>query len=375
MTLPKRDKYGKFISAKASKPSNKPSKKPKLTAQQIASKSSKTSSNLPTTHAAMVIDCSGSMQGIWPTTLSELKRNVNTIRGESIRTGQGTTLTATAFGSHVKALFTGEPIQDAKLPENLYPNMGWTALYDAVDSTIERLSKLPSSDETSFIVIVLTDGEENQSRVQANELRNMIQRLQRTDRWSFAFLVPPGQKSLITTTLGLPSGNVVEWEQTDRGARTASASVTRGLSSYYSMRSSGQRSTKGFFTTDLSKVDASAVKRKLVDISKEVKIWPVPRETTIQDFVEDKLGTGRYVLGSAYYQLSKDELVESTKDILVAEKGKKTIYGGYNARTLLGLPTGDVKLRPGNHANLDIFVQSRSVNRKLVRGTKLVVRV
>jgi hypothetical protein len=41
---------------------------------------------------------------------------------------------------------------------------------------------------------------------------------------------------------------------------------------------------------------------------------------------------------------------------------------------MIGLPANaDAKVEPGNHANYDIFVQSTSVNRKLPRGTKLIV--
>lgn len=35
-------------------------------------------------------------------------------------------------------------------------------------------------------------------------------------------------------------------------------------------------------------------------------------------------------------------------------------------------PSFDAQVKPGNHANFDIFVQSTSFNRKLVRGTKLL---
>jgi hypothetical protein len=46
------------------------------------------------------------------------------------------------------------------------------------------------------------------------------------------------------------------------------------------------------------------------------------------------------------------------------------MYSGSDARTLIGLPTsGNARLHPGNHGNYDIFIQSTSINRKLVGGT------
>ncbi len=55
------------------------------------------------------------------------------------------------------------------------------------------------------------------------------------------------------------------------------------------------------------------------------------------------------------------------------EKGKKAIWGGKEARHLIGLPDDkDAKVTAGNMSNYDIFIQSTSVNRILVRGTKLI---
>jgi len=54
------------------------------------------------------------------------------------------------------------------------------------------------------------------------------------------------------------------------------------------------------------------------------------------------------------------------------EKGKSEVYGP-DARDLIGLPAGGTeKVIPGNHANYDIYIQSTSNNRRLVRGTKLI---
>lgn len=54
------------------------------------------------------------------------------------------------------------------------------------------------------------------------------------------------------------------------------------------------------------------------------------------------------------------------------EKGKGSVYGGEDARRLLDLPDHVTKVRPGNHANFDIFIQSTSINRKLKNGTRVI---
>lgn len=40
---------------------------------------------------------------------------------------------------------------------------------------------------------------------------------------------------------------------------------------------------------------------------------------------------------------------------------------------MLGLPDFEVKVNPASYGQYDIFVQSTSVNRKLIKGTKLLV--
>jgi len=53
-----------------------------------------------------------------------------------------------------------------------------------------------------------------------------------------------------------------------------------------------------------------------------------------------------------------------------------SIYGGHEARGIIGIPTNQlVRLKPGNHQNWKIFVNSTSVNRKLVRGTDVLYQV
>ena len=48
------------------------------------------------------------------------------------------------------------------------------------------------------------------------------------------------------------------------------------------------------------------------------------------------------------------------------------VYGGAEAREILGLPGTDIKVKPTDFSDWDIFVQSTSNNRKLVVGTNLL---
>ena len=65
-----------------------------------------------------------------------------------------------------------------------------TALWDSVDTLIDLLSNTPDANDlqTSFLVMIITDGEENASKkTTASKLAERIKKLQATDRWSFTF--------------------------------------------------------------------------------------------------------------------------------------------------------------------------------------------
>lgn len=79
-----------------------------------------------------------------------------------------------------------------------------------------------------------------------------------------------------------------------------------------------------------------------------------------------------YHKGTGFYQLSKSEkAVQDYKIIVARNKSTGAVYGGIKQiRQLLGLPeSGTISLRPGDHGDWDLFIQSTSTNRVLMPGT------
>lgn len=302
------------------------------------------------TNVVLVTDESGSMQPFTRAVIEQAQKQLNAIpRGNPVKFIQFSTYT--------------QRCPCAPTPHS-YRASGGTALWDAIDGAI----MLVDDGRTPALVIILTDGEENSSTVVSGPtLAKRIRQLQATDRWTFAFQVPKGYKNALVRQLGIPSGNVTEWEQTDEDFARVSHSTQVATESYFATRATGATSTSNFYTTDLSNIapkDLNSLDRV------PAKSWVVAAEQDIRTFVE---GRGvAYKPGRAAYQLTKPEIVQAYKKIFIAEKGKKTFYGGKNTRNLLGLPYTDAKIVPGNHASYDIFVESRSFNRKLVRGTRVV---
>jgi hypothetical protein len=371
-----RDKNGHFLPANGKKKASPAKAKP-------SSAKAKGKAKLKNKFL-ICLDSSGSMQAIRSETVKAFNSNVAAIRDGAVQSDQEATVGLVVFGAHGKDIdlrFLDAPVETlGPMEYKDYIPGGMTPLLDAVGVGVEGLKKLKDSLETSYVVMVVTDGDENASKKydphkpqKLAAFKKLLADVTATDRWTFAFSLPPGRKAEFCRKYGIPEGNVQEWEATSTGLANATQHTNSGVASYYAVRAAGQTSSKAFYT-DLSNVKAGAVKQQLTDVRSLVKVWEVPKECPIRAFVEAK--GEQYVKGKAYYQLTKPETIQAYKQIILIERGKQAVYAGADARHILGLPDGQsVRVHPGNHGNWLIFSQSTSVNRVLVRGTKLVYNV
>lgn len=259
-------------------------------------------------------------------------------------------------------------------PITAWPTPGGTPLYDGVGDMIELFKSLPdyNNPDVSFLVMTTTDGEEgHSSKYTASSLSQEIAKLSATGRWTFVFRVPKGNRREITGRLGVSADNVQEWETTAEGMAKSTAATTQAINTFYASRSAGKTSSTVFYA-NAAAVDTSA----LVDITSKVSLYVVPNEFNgreIRDFILTK--RMQYLKGAAFYQLTKTEpRVSHTKLILIRERAlPNRIFAGKDARAMIGLPTDrNARLHPGDHKDFDIFIQSESVNRKLVATTGVV---
>lgn len=339
-------------------------------------------------HFAIVLDRSSSMGSLRHGAVNSVNATIEAIRAADKLYNQESTVSLYTFGSDIRHESSFMPVGMCKLMSTeAYQPYGNTALFDGVGQAIvdfEAHRSAHPGEDTSYVVLVTTDGEENCSRNyreggsagwEKERLPSLVERMrvvQATDLYTIAFQLPPGRGRWFANSYGVPLGNVREWEQTDAGIREVGETTTRGVMSFAQSRSVGLKSVSSYYVqTDMSKVTKADLS-KLKDLSNQFKVWTVDKEKELRDFVQEH--GKQYRTGCAYYQLTKTEKkVQPGKQVLVMEKGSKAVYGGQEARTLIGLPVGvDAKVEPGNHANYDIFIQSTSVNRHVVRGTKVL---
>lgn len=249
------------------------------------------------------------------------------------------------------------------------PN-GNTAFIDATLQSIRDLGETPERyGDHSFLVYVLTDGEENRSVNKPAALQRALRELK--DHWTLAALVPNARGMHEAKKFGFPAGNIEIWDANSaKGVSEAGDRVRAATDSYMQARADGVRSTRSLFSTDATAVNAVTISQAgLKPMARGTYVLvPVPTDSRIDEFTA-QIGH-RYKAGQGFYQLMKREEIQATKDIVVVDKKDHKVYSGPDARQMIGLPNMNVRVSPDHNANFDIFVQSTSINRKLIAGTR-----
>ena len=112
----------------------------------------------------------------------------------------------------------------------------------------------------------------------------------------------------------------------------------------------------------------STTRFKTLAVKKKAKI-------SIKNFVEEnKLS---FKKGRGFYQLTKPEVVQDYKEVIVRRKSDGAFLTGDKVREVLNIPKSSkkFKLDLAELTDFDIFVQSTSVNRVLLPGTEFLYEV
>jgi hypothetical protein len=261
--------------------------------------------------------------------------------------------------------------------KDVYFADGNTALRDATYQAVVDLEKTAQLyGDHAFLLYVITDGEENRSfNVSTSRLRDKLESL--PENWTVGVMVPDERGRNFAQSYGFPAENITVWETNEAGLAKAQDVVTASVSHYYNQRAAGVRGTKNLFSTApdvLNKETVKAAGLKVIPRGEYERFEIKDNDfLTIRDFVESK--GYNYVQGCAYYQLSKSEKIQPQKEIIIRNKKTGRFYAGAEARNMLNLRDEHTRVKPSDNPDFDVFVQSTSVNRRLVPGTKLLVFV
>jgi hypothetical protein len=126
--------------------------------------------------------------------------------------------------------------------------------------------------------------------------------------------------------------------------------------------------TKSAYATTFEKVDLQAVDPH------RFQVLHVDKDQDIKGFV---LATGAaFKKGRGFYEFMKTETIQEKKEVVLVDRTSGDMFSGPKAREMIGLPLGERgRLKPTVMDKFAVYIQSTSVNRKLIGGTKFLYEV
>jgi uncharacterized protein YegL len=193
----------------------------------------------------LIVDRSGSMSDCIDATINGYNEQLNRIRSmqdefpeQDIRVG------LTMFNTTIDMQAVAQDLLNAtRLSKNNYIPDGGTALYDAIGQTtlhLEEAYARQSDLPTTFVVVVLTDGYENSSRLfNLQQIRSLIQRLEGTEKWTFSFIGATLDAVEVAEQMSIKANNSFSFEK--QSMKTAVwDKLSDSMHSYFNKKSKGE---------------------------------------------------------------------------------------------------------------------------------------
>lgn len=241
----------------------------------------------PKTHVIMVLDKSGSMASIRKETIDHFNEQVDKIR--KIAKDQDVSISLINFNEELQEKFWDVPLKQLKkLTLEDYLPSGMTALYDAIGLTALKGEKqfMDLKDEnTAVLFVVLTDGYENSSKeftskwptqltsklkstwpqpsawpsfpatsitiemgkTGAQKLKELIDRLQATGKWTFTYLGATHDFLHQAQTIGIYAGNAGQFAADAQGMADATSLSLTSTGDYFASRDVGSTQVRNYY--------------------------------------------------------------------------------------------------------------------------------
>lgn len=326
-------------------------------------------------HIVLVLDSSLSMTPVANELVKVADNQIKYLANRSKELDQETRITVYTFATtgystpKIECLVYDKDVLRVPSIATVYQTDGMTPLIDATLLALDDLAMTPEKyGEHSFLVYVLTDGEENASKANHMQLAQKIASL--PDHWTIATFVPNAVSMHEAKRFGFPAQNIAVWDATTAaGVAEAGEKIRQTTENFMVSRAKGVRGSKDLFNLATPSLNQIAQATSNLHFG-QFRLLDISEVGRIDEFVEHKLNRP-YKLGEAYYQLSKTETIQPQKQIAIVSK--QGAFIGPEARKLLGLPNEHVKVAPNNFPDYEIFVQSTSTNRKLMPNTKLLI--
>lgn len=175
-------------------------------------------------HTAIIFDCSGSMDEMRQEAIDAFNAQVTTLCDRESDAVYTITLAKFSTEPHPIDLFAEDVDMLALIGLEDYKPNGMTAMLDAVGATTTRMESDIydiGSDHVSVLVIIISDGIENNSKeYDYSSIAERITRLQDTGRWTFVYIGANQDLSDVSARMSIPYSNMLLFTGTPDGMDT-----------------------------------------------------------------------------------------------------------------------------------------------------------
>ncbi|MEK0325659.1 MAG: vWA domain-containing protein [Nitrosopumilus sp.] len=205
------------------------------------------------TYITLVLDRSGSMVTCQAAALDALNEQIGAIK-KNAKKGGKTFVSVIIFDDAIDIIRENVPAEQiSKIESAEYQLGGSTALRDAMLTAIETMQdKQNSAKNQGFLVILISDGQENASGTSADQLKSVISELKGTDRWTFTYMLDGHtweEAKEFALSTGVTIGNISSYTSTPSGTYRASGVIQNAAVNYMAVREKGITSSTTFYNS------------------------------------------------------------------------------------------------------------------------------
>lgn len=188
-----------------------------------------------TTEIALILDQSGSMQSIKAGTLEGVNAFIDQQKQEN--TAYPVKFSLTLFSTEIEVRHSSVSVTEVPALSNVtYSPEGGTALLDAIGITIDSLGKhlaeTPESERPGKVIVaIMTDGEENSSRLFTwKQISEKIKHQKDVYKWEFLFMGANQDAIATASRMNITRESSATYFQKDESVRIAAMSLASSVS-------------------------------------------------------------------------------------------------------------------------------------------------
>lgn len=185
-----------------------------------------------TTEIVFIIDSSGSMSTIKKDTIG----GFNEFIGEQKKLEGKANASLIFFNSSYLPAYYNKPLNEVEdLNENTFRPSGSTALLDSIGRTLNELMTKEGSEiaPDKYLVVIITDGEENSSKEYSNDaIRKIIEDLRSKGNWEFVYLGANQDSFSVAGAMGISVSNSMDFTADSENTKILYKKMSKMSASY-----------------------------------------------------------------------------------------------------------------------------------------------